>query len=326
MRTLLSLLVVLGFSVPGYSDLVDRPDGHAPIGVMGEHGHKKGELMVSVRAMYMSMKDMLDGTDTVNAEDVFDSTSFMMAPEKMDMWMYMLGGMYGITDKWTVMVMLPYVTTDMTVARDMQNDTIQTESSGIGDVSVSGLYTITETDSVRMLVTLGAFLPTGALDFDRNGTRLGYPMQIGSGSYALQPGFVYSVYGDSYSVGSQVQVKNYLNDNSEDYRRGTEYLLNVWGSYAWCENFSNSLRLSYKAVDPMDGADDEINSMMAPTNRTDYQHGNTAMLHVGGNWLGTEFAKGHRIGLEIGMPIYQDLSGPQMKTGLVGTLGWQKAF
>ena len=50
------------------------------------------------------------------------------------------------------------------------------------------------------------------------------------------------------------------------------------------------------------------------------------MLHVGGNWLGTEFAKGHRIGLEIGMPIYQDLSGPQMKTGLVGTLGWQKAF
>ena len=33
-----------------------RPDGHAPIGVMGEHTHKAGEWMFSYRYMHMSMR------------------------------------------------------------------------------------------------------------------------------------------------------------------------------------------------------------------------------------------------------------------------------
>jgi hypothetical protein len=32
---------------------------------------------------------------------------------------------------------------------------------------------------------------------------------------------------------------------------------------------------------------------------------------------------GHRIGLEVGKPIYQDLNGPQMETDLVWSLGYQ---
>ena len=33
-----------------------RADSHAPIGVMGEHMHKKGEWMLSYRYMYMDME------------------------------------------------------------------------------------------------------------------------------------------------------------------------------------------------------------------------------------------------------------------------------
>ena len=35
----------------------NRPDAHAPIGVMLDHMHKKGEWMVSYRYMTMSMKN-----------------------------------------------------------------------------------------------------------------------------------------------------------------------------------------------------------------------------------------------------------------------------
>lgn len=31
----------------------NRPDGHAPIGIMGDHYHKKGEWMLSYRMMTM---------------------------------------------------------------------------------------------------------------------------------------------------------------------------------------------------------------------------------------------------------------------------------
>ena len=36
-----------------------RPDGHAPISVMGDHLHKKGEFMLSYRFMQMRMEGNL---------------------------------------------------------------------------------------------------------------------------------------------------------------------------------------------------------------------------------------------------------------------------
>ena len=35
---------------------ISRPGSHAPIGVMGEHGHKAGEMMLAYRFMAMDMR------------------------------------------------------------------------------------------------------------------------------------------------------------------------------------------------------------------------------------------------------------------------------
>lgn len=326
MRSLIAIALLLVFSQNSLADLVSRPDGHAPIGVMGDHVHKKGEVMFSVRSMYMKMKDLLDGTDTLTSTDVFNSTSFVMSPKEMTMWMHMVGAMYGVSDKLTVMTMVPYLSNDMMVARKAAGDEIEMESSGIGDISLTAMYSLSEDEHQRMQINLGVFLPTGKIDADRDGTRLGYPMQLGSGSYALQPTFNYSHFWQSYSLGSQVGFKYFLNENDSDYTRGAEYFFNVWGAYNINENISSSLRLAYKAVDPIDGSDPNLNAALAPPNSADLQHGNTALAYLGVNLLGTSFAKGHRLALEVGIPVYQDLSGPQMKTSLVGTLGWQKAY
>ena len=40
-----------------------RADGHAPIGVMGEHRHKTGEVMLSYRFMHMDMEGYRSGTN-----------------------------------------------------------------------------------------------------------------------------------------------------------------------------------------------------------------------------------------------------------------------
>ena len=39
-----------------------RPDGHAPISVMGDHMHEMGEWMVSYRYMSMEMEGLIDGS------------------------------------------------------------------------------------------------------------------------------------------------------------------------------------------------------------------------------------------------------------------------
>ena len=43
-----------------------------------------------------------------------------------------------------------------------------------------------------------------------------------------------------------------------------------------------------------------------------------AFAYVGGNFIGTDFAKGHRVALEVGTPVG--------KPSLIAILGWQKTF
>ena len=80
-----------------------RPDSHAPIGVMGEHGHKAGEMMLAYRFMAMDMLGLQSGTDAVETADVLKD--FMMAPTAMDMRMHMFGVMFAPHDKITLMAM-----------------------------------------------------------------------------------------------------------------------------------------------------------------------------------------------------------------------------
>ena len=66
-----------------------RPDGHAPIGVMGDHTHGKGEFMASYRFMRMGMKGNRTGTEAESTEDVL--ADYMISPTEMVMSMHMLG-------------------------------------------------------------------------------------------------------------------------------------------------------------------------------------------------------------------------------------------
>jgi hypothetical protein len=46
-----------------------RADSHSPIGVMGDHRHEAGEMMLSYRFMYMMMEGSRDGTDALEESE-----------------------------------------------------------------------------------------------------------------------------------------------------------------------------------------------------------------------------------------------------------------
>ena len=54
-----------------------RPDGHAPISVMGDHMHKMGEWMVSYRYMTMDMEGLLSESSSVTSNSMLGT---MMMP------------------------------------------------------------------------------------------------------------------------------------------------------------------------------------------------------------------------------------------------------
>ena len=83
-----------------------RSDSHAPIGVMGDHGHKTGEVMLSYRFMAMDMQGLQSGTTTVETAEVLKD--FMMAPTTMQMQMHSFGTMFAPHDNLTLMAMANY--------------------------------------------------------------------------------------------------------------------------------------------------------------------------------------------------------------------------
>ncbi len=171
-----------------------RVDSHAPIGVMGDHTHRIGEFMFSYRFMRMHMSGMRDGTDNLEAEQVLQD--FTVTPVQMDMEMHMLGAMYAPTERLTLMAMTPYVRNEM-VHLTRMGGVFTTESSGLGDIKLSGLYTLSQITGRQWHMNLGLSVPTGKTD-ERDATPMSsnallpYPMQLGSGTCNLTLGITHN--------------------------------------------------------------------------------------------------------------------------------------
>lgn len=312
---------------------VSRPDGHAPIGVMGDHMHHAGEWMVSLRAMRMHMDGMRDGTDELSSSEVF-AEGFPVTPEKMDMDMLMFGVMYAPSDDLTLMAMVPYLSKEMDhLTSPMAGSRrFTTESQGLGDIQLSGLYRIYDQDAQHVHLNLGLSAPTGSTD-ERDDTpamadaKLPYPMQLGSGTWDLLPGVTYLGQSNDWSWGAQGTVRVHLGRNDEGYSKGDSYDLTGWFARRLLQSLSASLRLDWSSWKNIDGSDSDLNPMMVPTADPDLQGGDRLDLLAGMNWYASSGAlKGHRLAFEFGVPVYQDLDGPQLETDWIATLGWQLSF
>ncbi|MGJ8725660.1 MAG: transporter [Roseibacillus sp.] len=309
---------------------------NAPIGVMGSHTHAAGEWMASYRYMFMRMEQNYDGSSTVSDSSVL--SDFVVTPQNMDMQMHMFGIMYAPTDKITIMGMLNLV--EMTMDhRTRMGGAFTTESSGLGDSSFGALYQLFADDSQSVHIGLMALLPTADID-QRDATPLGpdsqlpYPMQLGSGSWGISPSITWTGHQDAWSYGAQASGKFYLADNENDYRLGNRYEGTLWGARQWSDSFSTSLRVSVSRWEDIDGADPSIATTppmgpmagvpLVPTADPELRAGTRIDLSAGANFRIPN--TGATLAIEAGVPVYQDLDGPQLGVEWFATAGLQFAF
>jgi len=130
---------------------------HAPIGVMADHRHKKGEWMLSYRFMHMDMDGNRNGTTSLTPTQIATTVpnrffgqpmqppTLRVVPTKMPMNMHMIGGMYGLSDRVTLMAMTNILDIEMdhlTFMGDM-GSTIRgaftTNTSGLGDSRIAAI-------------------------------------------------------------------------------------------------------------------------------------------------------------------------------------------
>lgn len=362
------------YTIEAHEKKTSRADSHAPIGVMGDHLHKKGEWMFSYRYMNMQMDGMLSGKNSISAEQIAltenplsgetmrmgnladGSPRLMMVPPTyrvspidMSMEMHMIGGMYGWSDDITMMLMLPIIQNKMTLlsyggsSGTNSIGTFDGDTSGLGDVKLSALIKYSEDGNQKSHFTIGLSFPTGnttkkgnilppfagvmtpageTVEIDR----LGYSMQLGSGSYDLLPGFTFYDRDDNLGWGSQISAVVRLDNNDEGYRLGNRLEAQVWLTNQWQSWISGSVKMKAFSEGKISGRDDIITGGM-PLFVSSHSGRDQVELSIGINLLGEDsLLKRHRLAMEFAVPIYQNVNGLQMENDWNLTLGWQKAL
>jgi hypothetical protein len=314
-----------------------RPDGEAPVGVMTDHIHPKGQWMFSYTYMDMYMKGNKIGTKMVDDNTVFQN--YYMAPDNMNMQMHMAMVMYGLTDRITLMGMFNYVINDMNMSMNnagmmemMQNMPgmvmtgtaadfqMKSKTSGFSDTKVYALYSLEDKSKERITVGLGLSLPTGSIKktgltlIDSNG-RQAYPMQLGTGSYSLLPSITYVRQGFAFSWGSSLSADIKLNNNSAGYKWGNVYDATAWVSYRFLSYLSGSLRAEGISSGKISGSDNDIAilSNNDPNANTNNFGGQRVYMYAGLNFYNEKWpVKNIHFLAEYGLPVYENLNGPQM--------------
>ncbi len=311
--------------------------GSAPAGIMGDHVHGKGDWMVGYSFMQMGMKDNRSGTSSLSPADIsgdFANTTgsgpatMRIVPTRMTTNMHMLSAMVGVTDRLTLMAMANYMDRDMdhiTFAMgnpDLEIARFNTSVQGWGDTKIAALYDLMPNKPAALVGKLGFSLPTGSIKQRDDiinpmgasaNIRLPYAMQLGSGTYDIEPAITYSQGHGLYSWGAQYAGQIRLGENSQNYTLGDKHKLSAWGGYQATPWARTTLRVTGEHEAKIDGRDSQI---AGPVQTADPDNYGGDRLEIG---LGLNITpqgqawQNQTIAIEASLPVYQNLNGPQLE-------------
>lgn len=312
MKILLVIMLVLS-SVYGHI----KPADHGPISVMGDHTHDKGEWMTSYRFMYMPMDSGVSATKA-------SAGGYMMRPDNMTMDMNMMGLMFAPTNRLTLTMMQSRTVKTMDMVNVMTGVKTKMTVEGVSDLHLGSLYRWVHSDAHKVHSHFGVSIPMGAIDAKKNGTQMGYPMQLGSGTVDLTLGVTDIYKAGHHTFGTQALGTFRLGENDRNYKLGNIYQVTSWYARPVSKKMSASIRSTLKAWERIKGEDDNLTTTMSPTNDTDNTGGIQADIAVGLNYVLFGNPKhNQRLSAEFSIPLYQDLNGLQLEQDWTLTLGWQ---
>lgn len=312
----------------GYSQDLDTRD------MMGAHGlvpfgsmvGKAGKWMIGYQFVFEKMAGNLVGTNHISNAEILKT--FFATPTDMTMQMHMFTIMYAPTDKLTIMTMLPYIYKDMNHL-NVDGMRFAERTNGIGDIELGGMYLVYGSKDIRHRILLngGIGLPTGSIDKTMNGMRLEYPMQIGSGTFSLLPGFTYLGQILPWGWGADFNAAIRLGTNNNSYRLGNRYLLGVWGVRQLRNWVSLSLGARGETVGNIHGSDPQLDPMDEPSKDPNLQGGRFLSALAGVYFHPhSRFFEGQKFSLQADVPVMQSLDGPQLKRSYALHFAWQWQF
>ncbi|MGC1862961.1 MAG: outer membrane beta-barrel protein [Methylocystis sp.] len=305
-----------------------------PLGVFGDFLPGAGNLLINVMPQFIGNAHSLIGTQGVSPQQIVATTPWYWAPvplrvvpiRRLDE-LQSLTLAYGVTKDISIVLtsgliekhidQMTFNGTSGIIPRGMANP--GTES--LQDTHLSGIWRVYQDPINRIQLNLGMSFPTGsdhnlATPFQTNGTwatgRAFYAMQTGTGTFDIMPGILYGGTLGSWSWGLSYRARLPLGVNPEGYMWGNYQEANGWLGYSWVPGFTTTFRINGNIQDHIVGADPWIVAKIQAADPLLY--GGKRLELFGGASLDGKLVgvPGVSLLVEGGVPVYQNLIGPQL--------------
>jgi hypothetical protein len=303
---------------------VCHPGDHAPAGVMDVHCPMDSSWMVSLTTTYTRYQGLRVESQRIDTGEAL-ALGYQQVPESMDMSMTMLDVMFAASSTFTLSASVPWITNSMKMRTNL-GESFTMDTSGVGDVAAGADVIVWQLDEQRVSCGLSVSAPTGSIT-ETGGmpgapaTKLEYPMQLGSGTWDISGRADWRTRDDPYTYGVGLAGTTRSGHNSEGYALGDRFDATAWGAQEWSASWSTSVRVSAARWSNVRGADPDLDPALSPTNDRALQGGQRVDGALGVNWLPfSGGCSGSVVGLEFGVPLAQDLNGPQLSEDWFATL------
>lgn len=312
------------------SDWTDRPDRHGPAGIRGDILPPARSLDLRLQWISRSYEDHLVGRDEV--PPILVLQDFDMVPLSRTTFTVAMEAQVGILDWLALGVRAPFMYNEAEFATQGLAGSV--DASGIGDLEAHLMVALHNRWPVRAHIGAGVAVPTGSvthagITVDQLGTSrtLPYPLQTGSGTWAVLPSGTLAVENEHGTVGFHGTGRIHLAENDRNWQPGDAFEGNVYMQYRFNDWVSGSARVAVARWNDVAGADPAVQPQASPMHWTQAQGGTRVEIPVGAN---IRFARGalqgHRLGAEILLPVHQDLNGPQLRSKWGVAASWGYTF
>ena len=287
-----------------------RSDAHAPSGVLADHVHSRGGIMLGYRHFFSKGEGNYNGDQIYNRDEItkyYDRhvTQNIFSTHSIEF-------MYGITNKITLFTNFNFHKKQYSFI-NKQNISYNSSSSGIGDIDLQFLYSLFSNSKIKVHSNIGFILPAGTINKKNENQISPYSMQLGNGYFSSVIGFTAFFQFKKFSAGIQPIYNLPFSNNSRGYNNGNRLGLNYWGAVNFNKPFSFSFRQHYINQKSINGIDNELVTnlmILNNSNNSGYILLNSAL------GMNLSFKKGllrnSRISLEYFFPTYMSYEGLQV--------------
>lgn len=333
--------------------------GNMPMNIPGGGIPATKEFRLKISPMFMRMSGLQDGGNNIDPDSILGmpvmggspTGLYMAAPTSMDMVMGNITAGYSFTQRYFsgLMLMLKHNSMPMKFNATMQGITgvegFTMKSRGAGDLMWMNKFLLWADDPMipkQQVSLFGALsIPTGSINARnrkhplamRQSELVPYSMQLGSGTLDPTLGILYQGSHSPLWWGANLMYTGRFYDNSRDYHLGDEFRYDFYAMYQPFSKLVLQVQLNGRYWGGISGEMDEAASGLSgrvskgdPT--SPYMTPLWDPNNYGGHDLrvtaGLQFqpATYNIIDLQVGIPIYQRLNGPQLKEQFRTMLTW----